>query len=128
MQCRDAGSIGAVKHRMGVAAMAFRQLKKLWGCPMDNMVKGRLYSATIRRMLLHGAGTWTMNADEYRVLETFEMSLVRSILKISKLRRITSVELRARLGITTSIREEVTRDRLRLFVWARQQDGSASLG
>ena len=82
---------------------------------MNSVLKGRLYVSTVRRVLLHGASTWTMHVDDYRMLETFDMACVRQILKISKMRRIPSVNLRAKLGFNVPIAEEVKRERLRLF-------------
>ena len=122
MQSVDASSCEAMHHRMGAASMAFRQLKSFWGCSMDKRIKGRLFVATVRSVLLHGASTWTMHAHDYRLLETFEMSCVRQVLKISKLRRIPSAALRGMLGITTSIADEVQRERLRLFGHVSRMD------
>ena len=124
VQSDDASSEHAIQHRMGVASKVFRRLKSFWGCPMNTRVKGRLYETTIRRILLHGASTWTMRQADYRQLETFEMGCIRTVLKTSKIRRVPSVELRAKLGITTSIVDEVRRGRLRLFGHVSRMDGN----
>ena len=115
VQSKDTSSRGAIKQRMGQASVAFNQLKKIWRAPMKLAVKGLLYCTTIRCILLYGAGAWTTLEEDFRLLETFDMGCVRHIQNVSRLEHIRSSELRARLGIDCSIREEVTRARLRLF-------------
>ena len=86
------------------------------------MVKGALYCTTIRSILLYGAGAWTTLEEDMRLLETFEMGCVRQILKVSRLEHINSHVLRERLGIDSSIKEEVTRARLRLYGHVARMD------
>lgn len=74
-----------------------------------------MYTSLVRSILLYGAGTWTTTVNDLQMLETFEMSCIRSILKTSRIHHFRSVDLKSRLGIDTSIVEEVRRARLRQF-------------
>lgn len=66
VQSDDASSMHAMQHRMGKASKAFRSMKSVWECPLNRRVKGRLYETTIRKIVLHGASTWTMRQADYR--------------------------------------------------------------
>ena len=122
VQSCDATSARAVQHRISKASAAFYSLSRLWKAPMRLSVKGHLYMAIVRRVLLYGAGTWTLRQEDCRILETFDMACIRSILRVSKIRRIPSVDLRARLGIHKSVGQEIKQDRVRLFGHAMRMD------
>ena len=111
-----------IEHRMGKASKAYWQLKQVWRAPLSLRVKGQMYTSLVRSILLYGAGTWTTTNADLRQLETFEMSRIRDILRISRTRHISSIKLWAKLGIDVSIGEEVRRARLRSFGHVMQMD------
>ena len=122
VQSEDGTSHGAIKHRLAKASKAFYALRKMWKRPLDRKLKGLVYRAIVRTIALYGAGTWTTHDSDNRLLETFEMNCIRSILGISKTEHVRSVDLRAMLGIHTSIVEEVCKDRLRLYGHSARMD------
>jgi hypothetical protein len=124
VQSKDATSHGAIKHRLAKASKAFHAMRKMWKRPLDRKLKGFVYKAIVRTIALHGAGTWTTFDSDNRLLETFEMHCIRSILGISKIEHVCSVDLRAMLGIHTSIVEEVRKDRLRLYGHSARMDAT----
>jgi hypothetical protein len=124
VQSRDGKSTKAIEYRISKASKAFWQLRGLWRSNLSMHLKGRLYTTLIRSILLYGAGTWTTTSDDQQALETFDMQCIRSILQTSRILHIRSVMLRSRLGIDSSIFEEVRRARLRLFGHVcRMEDG-----
>ena len=80
-----------------------------------------------RSVLLHASGTWTPSASDYQLLETFDMGCIRSILNVSLRAHQYSADLRRWLTISTSIRTEVTRNRLRSFGHVARMEASQHL-
>mmetsp|Transcript_21378 Transcript_21378/g.25749 ORF Transcript_21378/g.25749 Transcript_21378/m.25749 type:complete len:739 (+) Transcript_21378:226-2442(+) len=115
IQSSDVGSRPAIVARMEKATKAFRSLRSVWKQKMTWKTKGTLYKTLVRSILMAGAGTWTTTTGDYRLLEVWEANLVRELLRVSRLQHIETKELRNRLGIDTSVQEEVCRSRLRLF-------------
>lgn len=124
VQSKDATSHAAIRHRLAKASSAFHVLRKLWKRPLDRKLKGLVYRAIVRAIALYGAGTWTTLDSDNRLLETFEMNCIRSILGINRIEHVNSVDLRAMLGIHTSIVDEVCKDRLRLYGHAARMDAT----
>ena len=104
-----------IKFRMSKASGAFHALSDLWKRPLKLHVKGLIFDTLVRGVLLHGSETWVTKASDIRMLETFEMSCVRTILRVSKLEHIRSIDLRRRLRLDAGIEECVVRSRLRYF-------------
>ena len=59
MQSKDGGSTAAVRHRIGRASAAFHAMRPMWRQPLRLHIKGEVYGAVIRGILLYGAETWT---------------------------------------------------------------------
>jgi hypothetical protein len=62
--------------------------------PVEYRVK--LYTALVVNTLLWGCESWALKREHIRRLESFHHTCLRSILRISKLQRITNVEIRRR--------------------------------
>ena len=67
--------------------------------PLEIRVK--FYKAVIVNTLLWGCETWGMTARHRRQLESFHHTCLRSILRISRMQRISNSEIRERANIST---------------------------
>ena len=86
------GSIAEVlSPRIRKARLAFSNLHHLWR-RNDNKLstKGRVYSAVVRSVLLHGSETWPLKAEDVRRLSVFDHRCLRSIGKICWEHRISN--------------------------------------
>ena len=95
----------AIKFRMSKASTAFYSLSDLWKRPLKLHVKGLVFDTLVRGVLLHGSATWVTKASDIRMLETFEMSCVRTILRVSRLEHVPSIDLGKRLRLEVGIEE-----------------------
>ena len=73
-------------------------------------LKGKIYSACVRSVMIYGSETWPMKVDMQR-LERAEKMMVRHMYGVTLKARKSSEELRQRLGIE-SVTEVVRRGRL----------------
>jgi hypothetical protein len=119
MQSDDGLSSTAVQERIKKATKVFYGLKKVWRMELSNEVKGNVFRAMVKSVLLYGAATWTTTQGDIQALEGFQMVCVRSILRVSRLEHQRNIDLRHRLGIDCNMRECVARERVRYFghVW-----------
>jgi len=62
-------------------------------------LKGRLYAACVRSVVLYGSETWGMREGDIRRFEYTEMRMVRWMSNVTLRDRTPSAELRGRLGI-----------------------------
>ena len=74
--------------------------------------------------MIHGAETWPMKVAISQLLDRAEMRMVQWICGVSLCDRITSEELRKRLGIT-NIGEILRRARLRWFGHVMRKDDNS---
>ena len=64
---------------------------------------------------IYGAESWTLRQADKRQLDTFEMRCLRVILGVSLMDKIRNEEIRQRLHLPTTICDEVSKRRLKLF-------------
>jgi hypothetical protein len=72
-----------VTSRIAKARLAFTNLKHLWrrrDIPL--LLKGRVYKATVRAVLLYGCETWSLRAEDLRKLSVFDNRCLRSIARV----------------------------------------------
>ncbi|KER25293.1 LOW QUALITY PROTEIN: hypothetical protein T265_14240 [Opisthorchis viverrini] len=77
------------------ARAAFANLRHLWRRPdISFSVKGRVYNAAVRSILLYGSETWPLRAEDVKRLSVFDHRCLRSIARIWWEHRISSSEVR----------------------------------
>ena len=113
----DCSVTDEVNARICKARVAFANLRHLWrqsGVSLN--LKGRVYQATVRAVLLYGCETWPVRAAELRRLQVFDNRCLRTIARVGWCRRIRNEAVRKRvLGCATgtSIEECVQHQKLR---------------
>jgi hypothetical protein len=92
------GFNGEVSNRITKARNTFMRLTHLWRRRDISMrLKGRVYNATVRAVLLYGSETWSIRAADIQHLSVFEHRCLRSIARIWWEHRITNAEVRHRV-------------------------------
>ena len=86
----------------------------LKGKNVNLKLKGKVYAACVRSVMIYGSETWAITGEQRERLERTEMKMVRWMCGVSLRERKTSKELRRMMGIE-AIGELVQRARLR---WA----------
>ena len=76
-------------------------------------LKGKIYSACMRSVMIYGSENWPMKVKDMQRLERAEKIMVRHMCGVTLKARKSSEELRQRLGIESVT--EVVRGRLRWF-------------
>jgi hypothetical protein len=94
-----------VDARISKARLTFRGLNHLWRHKGISLrVKGRVYSTTVRAVLLYGCETWTLRSEDLRCLQVFGNRCLRSIAGIGWSQRIRNEVVRNRvLGSTSTL-------------------------
>ncbi|KER20686.1 hypothetical protein T265_10817 [Opisthorchis viverrini] len=96
---------------------AFANLRHLWrqnGLSLN--LKGRVYQATVRAVLLYGCETWPIRAAEQRRLQVFDNRCLKTIARVGWCQRISKEAVRKRVfGYVTgtSIEECTQHQKLR---------------
>ena len=107
-----------VSKRIQKARLAFSKLRHLW-CRKDISlsVKGRVYAAAVRPVLLYGSETWPRRAEDIRRLSVFDNHCLRCIAGVWWEHRISNEEVRRRLfgseGTVKSLEVQLNLHRLR---------------
>ena len=83
--------------------------------------KGSFYQACIRSVIIYAGETWAVREEDLSKLERNDMMMIRWMCNVTLKERISSDELRARLGLV-SIRECIRRQRLRWFGHVERMD------
>ncbi|KER20099.1 hypothetical protein T265_15392, partial [Opisthorchis viverrini] len=105
-----------VSARISKDRITFANLCHLWrqkGISLD--LKGRVYQATVRAVLLYGCETWPLRVDDVRRLQVFDHRCLRSVAGFGW-QRVSNAAIRKRVfGCVagTSIRENIQYHRLR---------------
>ncbi|WP_432422665.1 reverse transcriptase domain-containing protein [Streptococcus dysgalactiae] len=111
------GGVGdEISSRIAKARLAFANLRHLWRRRDIRLsLKGRVYKATVRSVLLYGCETWPLRAEDARRLSVFDHRCLRSIARIRWQHRVSNDEVRRRvLGIDSRpLTEVITAHRLR---------------
>jgi hypothetical protein len=87
-----------VSYRIQKARVAFINLSHLWRRHDIRLsVKGRVYAATVRPVLLYGSETWPLRAEDKQRLLVFDHRCLRSIARVWWDNRISNAEIRRRV-------------------------------
>ncbi|KER28391.1 hypothetical protein T265_04774 [Opisthorchis viverrini] len=79
--------------RIGKARAAFANLRHLWRRrDISFSVKGRVYNAAVRSVLLYGSETWPLRAEDVKRLSVFDHRCLRSIARIWWEHRMRNLE------------------------------------
>jgi hypothetical protein len=113
----DGSVTDEVEARVSKARIAFANLRHLWrqkGLSLG--LKGRVYNATVRAVLLYGSETWPIRKDDLRRLQVFDNRCLRTIAGVGWRQRIRNEVVRKRVFGNTagnSIEECIQKNRLR---------------
>ncbi|KER22936.1 hypothetical protein T265_09067 [Opisthorchis viverrini] len=83
----DGSVADEVSARISKARITFANLRHLWrqkGISLD--LKGRVYQATVRAVLLHGCETWPLRVEDVRRLQVFDHRCLRSVAGCTSIR------------------------------------------
>ena len=90
-----------VSLRIRKARLAFTNLSRLWRRRDIRLsVKGRVYAATVRAVLLYGTETWPLRVEDKQRLSVFDHRCLRSIARIWWDNRVSNIEVRRRVLAT----------------------------
>jgi hypothetical protein len=87
-----------VASRISKARVAFANLRHLWrqnGISLS--LKGRIYRATVRAVLLYGCETWSLRAEDLRKLQVFDNRCLRTIAHVGWHQRVRNEVVRRRV-------------------------------
>jgi hypothetical protein len=71
-----------------------------------------IYNSMVKSVLIHGAETWSLYADDRRRISASEMDALRRSARISKLDRKTNEYIRGKMDAQDMILDDVTRKQL----------------
>ncbi len=97
-----------VRHRVNEASKCLGGLKGVMKSRYLGMnAKRRLYEGVIVPTALYGAETWNIKKDERNKLDVMEIRCLRSMLGVSRMDRLTNVEVRRRTGVVRKLSNRV---------------------
>ena len=103
--------------RIAKARLAFTNLKHLWRRrDISLALKGRVYNASVRAVLLYGCESWSLRVEDAQRLSTFDHRCLRSIARLWWQHCIPNDEVRRRIfgrSNPRSVCEVITLRRLR---------------
>ena len=111
------GTTNDIKRRLGLASSSFGRLRdQIWrNKDISLKLKLRLYNALIVPIAIYASETWTLKKSDTQLLLVFEMRCFRSLLGLTLMDRVRNVEIRNRLGITSTIVDIIRKRRLSWF-------------
>ena len=119
----EGGAERSVITRVGIAWRKFRELLSLLTSRVLSLqVRGRLYEACVRSVMLYGSETWAVKEEDLDRLDRNDMRMIRWMCNTSLKDRKSSDELRSRLGIH-SIRDAIQARRLKWFGHLERMEG-----
>ena len=89
----------------------------------SHKVKGKLYSACVRSVMLYASETWPLKEEDIQRISRTDMQMVRWMCNISLRDRKSSEELRSRLGIPDIV-SVLRQSRLRWFGHVERMDNA----
>ena len=105
-----------IQHRIGRTRRAAAQLSALWRQHhVDLAVKILMCKAIIPPTLLYGAETWALSASQTRQLDTALHHVLRQVLGIRLIDRVTNSEIRERCGQQPDVAALTQQARLRFL-------------
>jgi hypothetical protein len=107
-----------INGRIVKARLAFTKLNKIWRRRDVRLaIKGRLYNACVRSVLLYGSETWPLRAEDIQRLSVFDNRCLRSIARVAWNNRVSNADIRKRIFRTPrdarSLQELINCHRLR---------------
>ena len=105
----------ASRMRVRCAWNKFRELSPILTARGASLkLKGKIYKACVRSVMVYGSETWPMKVEDMQRLERAERMMVRWMCGVSLKDKVSSEELLSRLGVE-SVYDIVRRGRLRWF-------------
>jgi hypothetical protein len=87
-----------INHRIVKARAAFASLRHIWRRRDVRLaVKGRLYNACVRSVLLYGSETWPLRVEDVNKISVFDRRCLRYIARIRWSDRVSNTELLRRV-------------------------------
>ena len=87
-----------VSRRVGLASSVMRSLKHMWASKTISLkVKGRVYEACVRSVLLYGSETWTLTKAMLNAISVFDSQCLRWISHIRWQDFVSNVEVQERV-------------------------------
>ena len=106
---------GAMTARIRSGWKKFRELQGILTMrKLSLKLRGRVYGACVRSVMLYGSETWAIKVEQIQRLERTEMRMVRWMCGVSLRDRKPNEELRSRMGLE-GIWTVMRRNRLRWF-------------
>ena len=97
----DGRSKNEIRRRLAIAKQKLNNMKRLWkGQSIET--KMRVLQSCIFPIAMYGCEAWTPLQADIKRLVAFEMTCYRKLLQISWTQKITNVEVRSRLNVTSS--------------------------
>ena len=112
------GVVDDINNRIVRARLAYLNLNHIWRRRDVRLaIKGRLYNACVRSVLLYGAETWPLRVEDIQKLSVFDSRCLRSIARLAWNNRISNAEVRKRAFINARdarpLKEIINHHRLR---------------
>jgi len=105
----------ASRMRVRCAWNKFRELSPILTARGASLkLKGKIYKACVRSVMIYGSETWPMKVEDMQRLERAERMMVRWMCGVTLKDRISSEELLSRVGVEP-VDDVVRRGRLRWF-------------
>ncbi|VDP02610.1 unnamed protein product [Schistosoma margrebowiei] len=87
-----------ISARIRKARLAFANLRHLWRRRDIRLsIKGRVYCAPVRSVLIHGSETWPLTVEDTRKLPIFDHRCLRNIARICCDHQLSNSEVRRRV-------------------------------
>jgi len=100
IQSSSGGCYPDLHRRIGVASSVMHSVQCCWhqkGLSLDTKLS--LYQICVLQILLYGAGTWTLLADDRRRLQSFHRSRQCQILGVKWQNHVKNVDIADRTGL-----------------------------
>jgi hypothetical protein len=105
-----------IKRRIARAMGTLGGFNKVWSSREIRLgVKLNILKTCVFSTLLYAAETWTIKKEDKDRLLSFEMKCYRRILRIRWQQKITNVEVRRRMKVTTNVMQEVIKRKMTMF-------------
>jgi hypothetical protein len=116
------GAEEATRARTRCAWAKFRELEPILASRGASLkIKGKIYRACVRSVMVYGSETWAMRVEDMNRLERTERMMVRWMCGVTLKDKKCNMELLDRLGLE-SIAEVVRKNRLRWFGHVERMD------
>jgi hypothetical protein len=104
--CNIADEVSA---RIAKARSAFANLRHLWRRKDVRLsIKGRVYNACVRSILLYGSETWSIRAEDAHKLSVFDHRCLRQLARVKWADRVSNATVRQRIFGQSQISQPIT--------------------